>query len=648
MSRLATLLFILCIPFAAAAQGTGQGLLKAMQAMREGNWAAARIDARMDGRESVDLILWHYLRAGNGDAALAQEFLARNPDWPGLPYLKENVEIAMAEARHDAVLAFYQGYTPRTGTGAMSLARAHLSKGNKALAEKVVIAAWSDLALSADERSAFRKEWGAVIKPHDRARLDMALWKGWRKNASAMVPLVSEDWQALAEARLALRARAAGVDRLIEKVPDALRDHPGLAYERFYWRYRKGRHKDAGEMLLERSATAKSLGEASYWARPRRDLVRREMRAGNHVRAYRMASQHWLTKGSDFADLEWLSGYLALRFLDRPDVALEHFERFRGAVWTPISLGRAGYWQGRAHEALGNADAARAAYQQGAKYQTSFYGLLAAEKAGVGPDPALAGAEDYGDWRDAEFTRSSVFRAAILLLQVGELDLAERFLTHLSEGLSPQDKGRLGAMLIEMKRPHIQVMLGKRAAQESLEIHSVYYALHPDLVATDFPVPTELVLAISRRESEFDPKVISGAGARGLMQLMPRTAKEVSGKLGLSYGKDKLLSDPAYNATLGSSYLAELSDRFGANPVMMSAGYNAGPSRPDKWMAQFGDPRKGKVDVVDWIEHIPFDETRNYVMRVTESLPVYRARLGKNPHPVPFSKELVGATMTRR
>jgi soluble lytic murein transglycosylase len=187
-------------------------------------------------------------------------------------------------------------------------------------------------------------------------------------------------------------------------------------------------------------------------------------------------------------------------------------------------------------------------------------------------------------------------------------------------------------------------MLGKRAADYEIQVPGPYYALHP-LTQKTWPVPTELILSIARRESEFDPKVISGVGARGLMQIMPATAKEVSGKLGLEYDAGKLLSDPDYNATLGSAYLAELARRFDGNVVMMAAGYNAGPSRPNRWIDLYGDPRLNERDVIDWIEFIPFRETRNYVMRVAESVPIYRARLGKPPHPVPFSRELIGSTL---
>ncbi len=371
------------------------------------------------------------------------------------------------------------------------------------------------------------------------------------------------------------------------------------------------------------------------------------MRDGRHQEAYKIASTHFLTEGSDFAELEWLSGYIALRFLKEPKKAVEHFRNQLLAVDTPISLGRAGYWIGRAEEAAGNVQAAQQAYEFGGAYQTSFYGLLAAEKAGMDVDPRLAGNEEFPDWKDAEWLKSSVYQAAVLLLASDELDLGERFLTHLAESLDRTQIGQMGRMLADFDRPHVQVMLGKRAAQVGMEMHASYYALHP-LIDRNFPIPTEMVLAIARRESEFDPKVISHAGARGLMQLMPRTAEAVSGWLGKDYELSRLTSDAEYNAELGSAYLAKLAEDFNGNVVMMSAGYNAGPSRPERWMELYGDPRKGQIDVIDWIETIPFDETRNYVMRVAESLPVYRARLGRDPLPIPFSKELVGSTLLPR
>lgn len=651
MSRLWAILLSLALAVPAATPAAAQAerpLAEAMQAMREGNWAAALIDSRGDGQPALDVILWHYLRASRGDPSQIMDFIARNPDWPGMPYLREKSEIAISESGDMSIIrAFFDGYRPQTGAGALALARSYMAEGERGAAEAEVVLAWRTLALSSEERSSFLSQWGDLLTAHHEARLDMALWQGWESNARAIMPLVGEDWRALAEARIALRDMAPGVDGLIEKVPEALRDHPGLAYERFLWRVRKGRTADAVALLLAHSKSAETLGEPWAWAGRRDDIAHSMMLDGDYRTAYQVASTHHLSEGSDYAALEWLSGYLSLRFLDNPQRALRHFQGHSGAVDTPISLGRAGYWTGRAHEALGNAEAAQTAYEQGARWQTSFYGLLAAEKAGVAPNPALAGTEEFPDWNSASFTESSVYKAAILLLASGELTLGERFLTHLAEGLERQQIGQLGDMLAEMGRPHVQVMVGKRAARYGVELPGPYYALHPDLVATDFPVPKEMVLAIARRESEFDPAVVSHAGARGLMQLMPGTAREVSGWLDIAYSHDGLTEDPAYNARLGSTYLARLAERFDGNVVMMSAGYNAGPGRPIRWMDQFGDPRTGEIDVIDWIEMIPFNETRNYVMRVSESLPVYRARLGRDPLPVPFSEELIGSTLRR-
>ncbi len=635
---------LLSMPFGVLAQGNARPLERAMDLMREGNWAAAQIEARGDGQAALDVILWHYLRAGLGSPREAQDFLSRNLDWPGLPFLKEKSESAMTSAPADAIRAFYADHVPETGAGALSLARAFLTADDRPAAEAVILRAWTTLTLTADEQDAFVASYGDFLKPHHTARLDAMLWQGSASNARAMLPLVGEDWRALAEARMALRADAAGVDTLIEAIPAALSADAGLAYERFAWRMRKGRTDDAVELLLARSTSREALGRPDIWGRQRDDLVRRLMWDKQYQRAYDVAANHHLDEGSSFADLEWLSGYLSLRFLDQPERAAEHFRALRGGVESPISLGRAGYWLGRALSEAGDAAGAAKAYAFGAQYQTSFYGLLAAEAGGLPPDPLLAGTEVFPDWRDAPFTQSSVFTAAILLLDAEEKVLAERFLTHLAESLDRTQIGQMGQMLEDLGLPHLQVMLGKRAAQFGHEVHGPYYALHP-LAAAKLPVPTEIVLAIARRESEFDPGVISPVGARGLMQVMPRTAEEVSGWLGLEYSESRLLSDPDYNAVLGAAYLERLAQQFNGNAVMIAAGYNAGPSRPERWMEERGDPRRGEMDIIDWIEHIPFTETRNYVMRVTESLPIYRARLGRDPHPVPFSEELKGSTL---
>ena len=363
------------------------------------------------------------------------------------------------------------------------------------------------------------------------------------------------------------------------------------------------------------------------------------MREGDPRLAYRLASRHFLTQGSDYADLEWLAGYIALRKLNDPARAVVHFENMRLAVASPISLGRAGYWEGRAFEALGKPQDARAAYDFGARYQTGFYGLLAAERLGRATDASLAAGGGTADWRGAAFARSRLFEAAMLLRQAGEKDLAKRFFTQLADGLDATGLAQLSDLALSLDEPNLALLVAKEAASRGIVLPRAYFPVM-DLAAMEMRVAPEFALAIARRESEFDASVVSSAGARGLMQVMPGTAELMSRKIGVPFAAGRLTSDWRYNAQMGTAYLAHLEEEFGPSVALVAAGYNAGPGRPREWIATLGDPRSDAVDVVDWIEHIPFTETRNYVMRVAESIPVYRARLAGKPVPIRLTQDL--------
>jgi soluble lytic murein transglycosylase len=365
------------------------------------------------------------------------------------------------------------------------------------------------------------------------------------------------------------------------------------------------------------------------------------MSEGRIQSAYELASKHFLTEGSSYAELQGRSGYIALQSLDDATLALSHFDAFAAAVDTPISLGRAGYWQGRAYQALGDANAAARAYARASSHQTGFYGLLAAEQLGMALDPALTGRADARDWQGADVMDNPLVIAALAMLEAGERGFATQFFAELGRQLDATDTGRLAALMEEMDHSYYSVLLGKAAAIRGIIVPSAYFPLH-GVAEMDLPVEPALSLSIARRESEFNAGAGSPVGALGLMQLMPATAQEVAGFLDLPYSKARLTSDWSYNAQLGSKYLSVLQDQFGDSPVQIAAGYIAGPSRPWSWMDQRGDPRSGEVDVVDWIEHIPFPETRNYAMRVTESIPVYRARLTGQTGPINFTALLVG------
>ena len=626
----------------APAGGHAGGLAAALALSRDGAFAAAELRAARSGNLAVDIIAWTNLRDGHGEFADYLDFITRNRDWPGLLQLRRMGEPKISpRTPADDVLAFFGHRHAQSPHGALYLARACQARDRPDDARHELVLAWRTLSFSRSEQAIFLREFPDLLTPHNQARLDHLLWLGRHADALRLFPFLGTGAKAEARARIALRNLENGVDALVDKVPDARSSGPGLAFERFFWRMEKGNRDDAVRLILARSTSAERLGRPAFWASARRVLARDALREGRVDQAYGLATGHHLVSGTHFADLEWLAGYIALTRLDRPRDALNHFQRFRAGVDSPISLGRAGYWEAQAYAAMDRPDDAAMALAFGAEFQTGFYGLLAAEQAGIAMDPGLFEAEPNGV-TDAPFLQNRVLMVGLALRHAGETRLAARFFTNLAESLSDDDFARLGDLALRLDEPHIAVTLAKFAAGQGLVLPRPYFPV-VGLTADTADVPPELTLSIIRRESEFYPRAVSRAGARGLMQLMPRTAKEVAGWLDLPYSPDRLLDDPTYNTTLGNAYLASVSDEFGGNILLIASGYNAGPTRTAEWIKKYGDPRDARVDTLSWIETIPFRETRNYVMRVAESVVIYRARLAGEAQPIRLSAELRAA-----
>ena len=607
------------------------------------DWAEASSRAQGAGAVGADVIEWQRLRAGEGLLGEYEAFLARRPDWPGLPYLKAAGEVAVARSTDpDRVLQYFGGEAPAKAAGVLALTAALEAKGRHAEAIEVATIGWTKLKFTADEQAHLLDTYGPDLRVAHELRLDRILWDGNRADEGArMLPLVSKDWAALGKARLALRADKDGVSALVNAVPKALKDDPGLAFERFLFRMRHDNYADAAALIIDRSASAQGLGDPMAWAAKRADLARILMRKGEPKSAYRVASTHHLTDLGDMGDLEFLSGFIALRKLNDPARALQHFERLAGAT-TPISQARAQYWLGRALEASGDKTKARSAYGKAANYQTSYYGMLAAEKLGLTLDESLlSNAPPAGSWKGAGYAKSSVLEAAARMAAAGNEQLSARFMLHLGESLSDAELGTLAGLALDLGQYRSAVLIAKAATERGLVFPSAYFPV-PDMIPEALPVSRALALSIARRESEFDPEARSPAGALGLMQMLPATAAEVAKDQGIKFSKAKLASDPAYNATLGAAYLKELVDQFGPSVALVASGYNAGPGRPRGWVDAFGDPRLASTDVVDWVEMIPFTETRTYVMRVVEGVVIYRAKLRGTAGPVNISDELTG------
>ncbi|WP_333814514.1 lytic transglycosylase domain-containing protein [Tabrizicola sp.] len=624
-----------------AAADTTQAMRTALELAAKADWAGALAVAPSGvGR---DVIEWQRLRAGDGRLGEYEDFLRRRPDWPGLPLLREKGEEAVSRSTDPArVIAWFDAGPPETGKGAIAYVRALLAVGRAADAETEAMRAWSTLPFAADQEQALIDLAPEAVGFVHELRLDNLLWQGRANEAERMLKRVPEDVRALARARLALQAQSKGVTGLIEAVPKARAGDAGLAYDRFIWRMRKDLYDEATELILERSKSAESLGRPEAWAERRAVLARYLMRNGRAKEAYRVAANHHLptdSGASTYADLEFLSGFIALRRLNDPETALKHFKHLLAGVRTPISLARAHYWIGRAQEAAGQDGSA--SYKAAAVHQTAFYGLLAAERLGLSLDKGLLAKPGTPDWRGAGYAQSSVLAAAQVLLKAGNRTLAKRFLLHLAESQDQTGLAQMADMTLDWGEPHLAVLIAKQAAERGLILPHAYYPV-PDFVPDGLQVSRALALSISRRESEFDPAARSSADARGLMQVLPGTAKHMAEKLGKPFDAAKLISDPAYNVTMGAAYLAEMVEKFGPSIALVASGYNAGPRRPERWMTEFGDPRRPDVDVVDWIETIPFAETRTYVMRVAEGVVIYRAKLKGAVGPVRITQELKG------
>lgn len=619
--------------------GTRFGL--AIEAMKDGEWAAAsRIANAMNSPGARIYYNWRKLRAGEGNWRDYVSFVSDHPDWPGLPLLQRAGEAKIPVGRPAREILDYFALTPpQTALGALRLAEAYATLGQKEQANDTVIGAWKTMPMSGDITRRMLSGWGDTLKPHHFARLDAMIWDGELGEARAMLARVTKDQAALGRARIALRANEAKVNALIDAVPASLKDDPGLAYDRFRWRLRRKLAEGALEMILSRPGTKAGLGRPEAWAGRRAIMARAAMRAGNAKTAYRLASNHGLgPEDKGFKDLEWLSGFIALRKRGDAEAAVKHFRALRSVAVTPITSGRVWYWLGRAHEANGNAEKAAEAYEVASRYQTSFYGQLGAARGGFAPDPNLAAAEKV-TWDGAPFLASTVFRTGQLLQAAGETYEAGRFFAHLAETLSEAQQAQLGAFLIEIGEPNMALRVAKRAALEGRIVPAPYYPV-TDLAALAKRVSPEHALAIARQESEFNPEIVSPAGALGLMQVMPATGREVARQLGLSYSKSKLASDWRFNAELGTAYLASMLNRYDGSILLAAAAYNAGPNRVDGWIREYGDPRRSNIDALDWVEGIPFSETRNYVQRVSEAVFVYRARLSGKVGPLTLPKDL--------
>lgn len=649
LPRRAALALILALAPAAgapapAAAEDAVALSRAMAAVGAKDWDDAAGHARASGALARDIVAWHALRAGQGSFRDYAAFAARNRDWPGMELLRERGEARLTDATPAAeVLAWFRHDAPLTGTGARQLLRALPPQ----VAARRAAEIWADarVPLSEADEAALRMAFPDALKPLHMARAEALLDQGEAAAARRLMPLLSDADADLVDLRADLQAGGPRLEQRVAALRRIVGDDAGLALDEFRWRVKAKDNEAARALMLVRSTSAEALRDPAAWAGRRADYARAALREGDAALALRLAAAHHLPRAHPaYVDLEWLAGYAALKTGDRA-AARRHFEALKAASTSAITQSRALYWLARATE---EPQTAATLMREAAAHQSTWYGQLAAEAAGLPMDPALAvpgrGLGTVPDWRGSALRGDRRVQAAIWLMLAGQPDLAQRFLLHTAETASGEDIARMARLMADLHQTPSALRLAKLAAQKGAVHPAVLFPL-TGLESATLGIPPELALAVARRESEFNPRAGSPAGARGLMQVMPATAREIARDVGLAYDLDLLSTDPGYNALYGANYLAGLRARYGPSIALVAAGYNAGPGRSAQWLKAFGDIRSG-ADPVDWVESIPFDETRNYVMRVAEALPIYRARIAGQPVALTPTADLTGGGVT--
>lgn len=603
-------------------------LRDAVAAYRKGDFAGGdAIRKRVTEPGAAAFLDWAALRLGGAAigfdriAAFAQAY----PDYPNPAWIRRRSEDALLAERKPApfVRAFFARERPQTPSGKLALALAFRADGLTEDADELVRDAWRNDPLSPTLEARFLDLFKDSLTTADhRFRMERFLARESWETARRAASYAGEGYDALVKARIAVDSRARTAEKLVEAVPAALKSDTSWLFSRVQHLRRSEKPADAAKLMAELTRDPAQLVDGDLWWIERRLVARKLLDEGDARAAYAVAIGHGATSPEKRIEAEFLCGWIALRRLGDPATARRHFDRAAAIAGQPISQARAAYWQGRAAEAAGRREEARSFYEAAARHGITYYGQLAAARLGAGdlvfrpaaPAPAPKPMVD----------------AVAFAYEAGLRELGLPLAVEFARGSTDTaDLEGVAAILVANADAKAVLVLGKLATQRGQPLDEAAFptiGIPPFEPVGKNPVEPAVVLAIARQESMFDPAAGSPVGARGLMQLMPGTASATARKAGLTYEPGRLL-EPVYNAQLGAAHLGDLMEDYRGAFILVFAAYNAGPGNVKKWIAAHGDPRLPGVDPIDWVELIPFSETRNYVQRVMENLQVYRRRL---------------------
>jgi soluble lytic murein transglycosylase len=594
---------------------------------------ATQTEASISDPVARKLAEWLILRSDNNNATVERyrAFIAANPSWPSQTFLRRRLEAALWDDHRDDALvwSWFENESPLSAKGRFVLAKAMLARGDRANAERLVREAWRADPMSEDTENAALDQFGALLAPSDqKTRMDTLLYNTENEAAALRAAKrLGAGYVALAKARLASVRKAPNAKALLEAVPPDLHGDPGYLFAKIQLLRREEKFAEAAQLMLSAPRDPSRLHNLDEWWIERRLLARKMIDTGEHKSAYLIARDAALpTRDIYKTEQEFTAGWIALRFLNDPQTAAQHFARIGVGSVNPTALARGGYWQGRAAEAAGRTQEARTAYTAAAEQSTSYYGQLARAKLGLAqlelneaPTPRARGVE-----------RLEVVRAVQLLFDLDQRELAIPIFADMGENGDPDALVGLGELTARYGYARGMLLVGKAALNRGLPFDFYAFPVSgiPNFSAIGPDVEKSVVFSIARQESAFNQADVSPAQAYGLMQVTPEAGRYVCKRAGVTFDLNRMKTDAAYNSALGAAELGGLLEDYRGSYIMTFAAYNAGRGSLKKWVDRYGDPRDPKVDAVDWVELIPFSETRNYVQRIMENLQVYRARFG--------------------
>ena len=611
---------------------------KAISEMKKSKWSTSLGIAKKAKDKSIyNFIQWRHLLTKGNQASFYdyKVFIDKNSKYPRIGRLKYLAEhkLSTAKVSPKKIINWFSVDQPLSGYGKMILGESFILTGEKNKGAKLIKDGWITADLSKNELRFYRKKFKKYLNADDYIkRADYLAWNSKRWDLKRLLRYLPTDYELLYTARYILMTKGYGVDQAIKNVPTKLKNDAGLNYDRLKWRRKRGRVDSSLEILLNIKNNKEYLVKPEKWWKEREIISRALIYKKNYETAYKISSNHGMSSGSDFAAAEWLSGWIALSFLKDPLLAKDHFQNFYENVNYPISTSRGAYWLARTYEKLGNKDQSNKWYKEASKFLTTYYGQLAFLKLNPNGKFELEKDMVVDDKYRKVFFNKELVKITYLLDELKNDKYTKFILRHLANDNIPNGSEILAAELAtNIERYDFAIQISKISSYQKRFHNKFNYPIisTPKTINGRKIPESAFILSIIRQESEFDLSANSHAGAKGLMQLMPYTAKLVSKQAKLPYSKSRLTTDPEYNINLGSHYIAGLILQYdGAYPFAVAA-YNAGPNRVKYWKKLNKNPQKKQIDYVDWVELIKFRETRNYVQRVLENYNVYRYILEK-------------------